>query len=468
MGPQGEKGEKGDRGEKGEDGSLEDFTISGTITLYPPESEEVPSFEATTAEGSADIQIKLPAPMRSLSAAIDPEALEPIVARAEETPPGNYVLLLPDDELFIPQLQFIEEGSDAMPIFEMVVEDDVRFLRLRLPGAEDMGLLRKIFNLLGGPQWTFEEDSPRRDFDPEQSLTMRRDYLYGADSDGRPRNDRSIPDLVYSIPELLESLLSVGFHREGYTEYPAQVPVDLTAVAPVNEAGEPDPNWEEPMQTIHSAAEWAAWELRQLDAISGAYPMKLKYINAEGEESTIEIANQAEALLELLGLSLGISSDTDVLTQVGIKSLAEGTKTQVLSLRAADFSEAIAEYLGFRMKESQRDLPLTYSPGKDSLADVLTEGRMKVRRYEFADKSQLTEVLTQLLIASQIIKSALTFPLDGLLPGERMKEDQDGITDQGDQVWAEFLQSIRDRSGITRNQQAPQPEIRDLADEGTP
>ena len=467
MGPQGEKGEKGDRGEKGEDGSIEDFTISGAITLYPAESEEVPSLEATTAEGSADIQIKLPAPMRSLSAAIDPEALEPIVARVEETPPGNYVLLLPDDELFIPQLQFIEEGSDAVPIFEMVAEDDVRYLRLRLPGAEDMGLLRRIYNLLGGPQWTFEEDSPRRDFDPEQSLTLRRDYLYGADSDGRPRNDRSIPDLVYSIPELLESLMSVGFHREGYTEYPAQVPADLTAIAPTNEAGEPDPNWEEPMQTIHSAAEWAAWELRQLDAISGAYPMKLKYINAEGEESTIEIANQAEALLEILGLSLGISSDTDILTQLGVKNLVETTKAETLALKASDFSEAIAEYMGFRIDGKAKDLPLGYTPGAETMLGILEPSRKKVRRYEFGGGPQLVEKLTQLMIAAQVIRAALAFPVDSELPGERMREDLQGVDGQSDQIWNEFLQSIRDRSGVTRNRDAPQPEIRDLADEGT-
>ena len=321
-----------------------------------------------------------------------------------------------------------------------------------------MGLLRRIFNLLGGPRWEFDEnDIPERTFDPELALTLRRDYLYNSDNNGRPQNQVARSDTVYSLPELLEGLMAVDFHRLGGTEYPAEVPVDLT-----------DDDENAPTMILHGQADFNAWQLRQMDAISGAYPMRLKYRNAEGDEEEIVIANQAEALLELLGLSLGIASDTDILTQVGIKTLAEGTKTQVLSLRAADFSEAIAEYMGFRMKEDQRDLPLTYSPGKDSLADVLTEGRMKVRRYEFADKSQLTEVLTQLLIASQIIKSALTFPLDGLLPGERMKEDQDGLTDQGDQVWAEFLQSIRDRSGITRNQQAPQPEIRDLADEGAP
>ncbi len=468
MGPPGEKGDPGDRGEKGEDGTIEDFTISGTITLYPPESEEVPSLEATTAEGSADIQIKLPAPMRSLAVAIDPDIVEPVVARVEETPPGNYVLLLPDDELFIPQLQFIEDGSDAMPIFEMVVEDDVRYLRLRLPGAEDMGLLRRIFNLLGGPQWAFDEnDNPERTINPEQWLTLRRDYLYSSDADGRPQVDRSNDDTIYSIPELVEALLAVGFHREGYTEYPAQVPIDLTVAAPTNDAGEPDPDWEEPMQAIHSAAEWAAWELRQLDAISGAYPMKLKYINAEGEESTIEIANQAEALLEILGLSLGISSDTDILTQLGVKNLVETTKAETLALKASDFSEAIAEYMGFRIDGKAKDLPLGYTPGAETMLGILEPSRKKVRRYEFGGGPQLVEKLTQLMIAAQVIRAALAFPVDSELPGERMREDLQGVDGQSDQIWNEFLQSIRDRSGVTRNRDAPQPEIRDLADEGT-
>lgn len=467
-GQKGDPGDPGPRGFPGEDGSIEDFTISGTITLYPPESEEVPSLEATTAEGSADIQIKLPAPMRSLSAAIDPEAIEPIVARVEETPPGNYVLLLPDDELFIPQLQFIEEGSNAFPAFEMVVEDDVRYLRLRLPGAEDMGLLRRIFNLLGGPQWAFDEnDIPERSINPEQWLTLRRDYLYSSDADGRPQVDRSKDDTIYSIPELVEALLAVGFHREGYTEYPAQVPIDLTAAAPTNDAGEPDPDWEEPMQTIHSAAEWAAWELRQLDAISGAYPMKLKYINAEGEESTIEIANQAEALLEILGLSLGISSDTDILTQLGVKNLVETTKAETLALKASDFSEAIAEYMGFRIDGKAKDLPLGYTPGAETMLGILEPSRKKVRRYEFGGGPQLVEKLTQLMIAAQVIRAALAFPVDSELPGERMREDLQGVDGQSDQIWNEFLQSIRDRSGVTRNRDAPQPEIRDLADEGT-
>ncbi|WP_204151914.1 collagen-like protein [Leptolyngbya sp. CCY15150] len=459
MGPPGEKGEPGDRGLPGEDGSMEDFTITGSITLYPPESEEVPSLEATTAEGSADIQIKLPAPMRSLSAAIDPEAVEPIVARTEETPPGNYVLLLPDDELFIPQLQFIEEGEDAFPIFEMVVEDDVRYLRLRLPGAEDMGLARKIFNLLGGYEWEFDEnDRPQRTINPEQLLTLRRDYLYASDGNGDAGNDHSRDDTVYTLPELLEALMAVNHHRLGASQFPIESPESLLSYTDGAD-----------LIKHHDLASFQAWFLKQFDAVVGEFPIKIEIEDSdplqEGNQvQTIELPNLSEAIAELYAIAQMSATSSDLSINFLSRLAAEVIATKNSSLITQDFVRAQADFMGFKGNSVKRKITYNFDPKHlDSLAEFLSESEAYVIGYKNDDPETLVGFLQRLLFSAGIIKAAFMRPSGQT--GQVQEQIEAMLTRDAagnDEGWDEFIQRINtSTSRFNADEQTPQPFIRD-------
>ena len=313
-------------------------------------------------------------------------------------------------------------------------------------GEEEEGanLLLRIYMILGGNIWFSNprSNSPRLLVNPESFVESRRLGIFPQDeSSSRARE-------VISLLDLIGHLDAVDRHRSGQYRLPAEVPADVT-----------DPESENDKK-IYSVLEFQEWIFRQIDAISGAYPLKIQYKNADGDESEIIFQNQAEALAELMGVLLNVSADAEILTQLGIKGISETIKTQAIAIKASDHAIANAEFLGYRIKERKRDLPLTITPGKDNLLDALKESRMKITRHEYDDSDQLPDYLKRLLMGSEIIRAVFMRRIEDFLPGEFMGEEGAAQRESADDAWTDFLNSIRDRGGVSRNPNAPIPEIR--------
>jgi hypothetical protein len=121
--------------------------------------------------------------------------------------------------------------------------------------------------------------------------------------------------------------------------------------------------------------------------------------------------------------------------------------------------------LGYRQKERKRSLPLSITPGKDSIAEILEQGTMEIRRYEFDDADQLPDYLKRHSLILGLLRAALVRPFEQELPGEGINIEQQAQRDLADETWDEFLNSLRERYGITRNPNAPEPEIRNTAED---
>jgi hypothetical protein len=308
--------------------------------------------------------------------------------------------------------------------------------------------VERIYQILGGDRW-FPGDSltPELTIAPEAAIESERSEIYpNEDSSDRDRE-------LGSLLDLLTAFQAVQRQRSGQFKFPATVPENIT-----------DPDSEDELE-LYSEMAWQEWTLRQLDAISGAYPMEMKFKDLEGNEQDIVIANQSEALLEILGILLGLSGDTDILIQVAMKNLTETIRSHVTGIQACDWAKANAEFLGYKDKEQVQDFPLSISPDETAMAKILEEGVMKIKRYTNDDDDQLPDFLKRHSLALGIIKAAITRPFEELLHGERMQEEVQTQADLDDERWAEFLETMRQRRGFTRDPNAPEPEFRETTED---
>jgi hypothetical protein len=312
----------------------------------------------------------------------------------------------------------------------------------------ELDLIPRIYSILGGESW-FSGDSQGITINPEAAIEALRENVY-PEVAGNPRSVT-----VSNLPDYLRSLLAVMRHRSGHFRYPARVPYNIGL------------SQDDPLQII-SDMDWQVWLVENLDAWFGQYPIRMKYKNADGEDRDLELYNQAETLAEMMGLLLTLSSDTDVLTELGFKATVEAIKAQTSAIQAADYGKAIADYLGFRSKASTRNLPLSINPKGTNIRDALTESTQKIQRFENVDQESLADYLKELLTGVAIVKAALYRPLNenrDELPGDRIREDLETSRDESDQEWLDFLNDVRNPTGIERNPLAPQPDVNNLSQE---
>jgi hypothetical protein len=332
---------------------------------------------------------------------------------------------------------------------KQILEAIKKALEPVLKQLEKLGYrIARVYAILGGTFWGAIDDQrlPEGRIDPENLIREARTGLYG---DGNTSSGVRVLNLI----NIITNLSAVNYQRSGFNRFPATVPKNITSNS--NET-----------VTIYDAASWQEWLFLQLDSISGNYPIKIKYKNAAGIEKNIEFLNQAEALAELIGLTMSLDVDTDILQELAFKGIAETIKGQAAAVTASDYAKANAKYLGYRHRESERDIKLSVSPGAKSIKDALKPSTKKIPSWEFAGDKDLQEVLQALVTAGEMTKASVFRPWDILnseLPGDRIKSAQEASSNQDDQAWAEFIAQIKNPPANQLDPTAPQADIRNLA-----
>jgi hypothetical protein len=237
--------------------------------------------------------------------------------------------------------------------------------------------------------------------------------------------------------ELYQQKLTEAHTVLGPDQFPASLPETLF-----------DPQ-KEGQKSLATYPDLLQWVIEQLDGLFGQFPVEINYKDANGADQKIEIQNQAEAMAEVIGLLIGIGSDTEIGVQLGMKGIVETIRSTAAATSAADYGKANAEFLGYRSKDTTSDLKLSISPGATNMKDALKESTKKIQRFEFADSADLQDYLRRLLIGVGIVKAAFYRPfngLDDLLPGDRIRQENQPATgtteSEEDRVWREFLTEV--------------------------
>lgn len=153
---------------------------------------------------------------------------------------------------------------------------------------------------------------------------------------------------------------------------------------------------------IKSLAELHLWQVRQLDATIGHYPIEIKIKDTDstkkGDQSTtITVPNLSEGIAELVGMAVSTKRDTHAGLIVGIKAMTQSGMATKISQMGLDVGLANAEFLGFELKQKVKKMPMTFTPGGNDLEDTLKEKEIEYLYYENVDKQDLMDHVRKIL-----------------------------------------------------------------------
>ncbi|MGG6293802.1 hypothetical protein ACQ4M4_05200 [Leptolyngbya sp. AN02str] len=360
------------------------------------------------------------------------------------------------------RIQFTGEGLQGIHLQLNAVQE----LLKQLAHADSRAW--RSYRILGGDEWFFEREedevNPYREYQPEQSLFYERSKRFLRDENPDDPLDRGYEENAGSLPLFLIHHLTVLYDRLGLHRFPAEVPDSLTSEENDPDTGNPK------LANIADQATFHEWQLRQLDAILGEFPIKIKYKDGEGKDQLIDLPNLAESQAEIIGLLLNVAADAEIGTQLGFSATTEAIRANMSATNSADFARAIADYLGFRYKETSRDVKLSITPGANNIRDSLKPGTLKGQKIEYDEKSDFQGDLKRLIIGTEIIKAAFYRPFRGSddeLPGEGIRKDLEvdpsDVETDSDRKWREFLEQLENPQGSwARDAGAPKPDLRNI------
>ncbi|MEH2195679.1 MAG: hypothetical protein V7K98_23975 [Nostoc sp.] len=149
---------------------------------------------------------------------------------------------------------------------------------------------------------------------------------------------------------------------------------------------------------IESLAELMFWQMQQLDALLGSFPIDITIEDIdstkEGNQTEkLSLPNVAEGIAELLGLLITTKRDTQATLITAIKAMGEAGMAKQLGIKTLDVSLANAEFLGYKLEQKEKEIPSLFTPGGANLAETLKEKNVKIITYENNDKTDLQDDL---------------------------------------------------------------------------
>jgi hypothetical protein len=305
----------------------------------------------------------------------------------------------------------------------------------------------KNYHILGGDFWENAEEGssyPLKAKLKAEPLLRERGLLQYSNLAEEDQNlTKETP--VRNLLDLIESYVSVCYHRSGFHRLPAALIESL--IKPSEDDEEPD------SVTVFDQLSYQEWTIQQLDALFGQFPIKFDYrtIDANGDEieQSLEIPNTSEALTQILGLLLASSENTDTTLNAVMRCLTEARSSANAAILAHDYAKANAEYLGYRGKQKKKDVDIAFTPGAKSLRNTLKPSQQKIIGWNFDDKESLVELIKKLIFSADIIKAALFIPFneEGNLTGDAIKDKLEQNQQLSDDEWIAFKNLINNPTG---------------------
>ncbi|MBW4425322.1 MAG: hypothetical protein KME50_12950 [Nostoc desertorum CM1-VF14] len=270
----------------------------------------------------------------------------------------------------------------------------------------------------------------------------------------------------------LRALLKLTLKRIG--SLPANVPDNFAKQNPS-------------MVSKESLAELMLWQMEQLDALSGAYPIEIEIedsdlVQAGNQKQKVSLPNQAEALAELIGMVLTVKRDTHANLITSIKAMGEAGMSKQLAVKTLDVSLANAEYLGYKLEQKKKEIPSLFTPGGKDITETLKEKNIEIITYENTDKKDLQDNLKTLLefaarwnaqnwrrVGSNAAKDLLQHLL--VKPEETTKATKENDQDDFNKFTEEIERGFIDVTGTTTDAQPwgrpykERPKIKELKNE---
>ncbi|CAO5058442.1 hypothetical protein MICAER10613_031270 [Microcystis aeruginosa] len=301
-------------------------------------------------------------------------------------------------------------------------------------------LTEKIYKILGGDIWYPEDSSdPSITLDIEEKIRSLVEFQWGLISrendehfqriqkwfkEGRitrseyeQNRKEIIPNLeLKNMIDVVSGFLSCTYFRSGFQEYPFEVIADVTN--PI-ENDQNNANEKENIKLITYQSQFEEWRFKQLDALFGQFPIKIKIedndlIKTGNEPLEIELPNLAETLAELTGKTLFNEAMLNLLVNINFRLLNEQGSTKLQGFSTNKMVEEIVDYLGFENQKVKEKIRFLYNPSYDikegeqpSFEEILKETEIDVDVEECTEKQSFEQKLDQLLFSAAIVQTAL-------------------------------------------------------------
>jgi hypothetical protein len=197
-----------------------------------------------------------------------------------------------------------------------------------------------------------------------------------------PEPPAPLPPMKKECCDELLSLIALLLKRVG--DLPAFVPDNFTKKAP---------------QIIkkESLAELMLWQAKQLDAISGKYPIEVEIQDIDpvkkGNQSiTVNLPNQAELLADMYQAVLMSKQINEALLPIVLKTLSEVGSVKLTSLATHDLAFGNADFLGWDISHTKDKVKFQFNPIAEPdapMEEMLEPTEVEVKGYENKDKKDL-------------------------------------------------------------------------------
>ena len=164
---------------------------------------------------------------------------------------------------------------------------------------------------------------------------------------------------------------------------------------------------------VNNLTELWEWYFKQFDALIGEFSIRMdvEQPNDDDDDSgatepqRLEFLNIAEVLAEMLGANLNASVNSDLIVSLLSRSLIESGQVKKLAISNSYYLQAIADYLGFEQKHFKKEIPFSFTPKAESLAQLVKEKKIPVELIRFSGKDNLQVVLLNLLQGAAVSRS---------------------------------------------------------------
>jgi hypothetical protein len=224
-----------------------------------------------------------------------------------------------------------------------------------------------------------------------------------------------------SLLKLLLSRVNKIYKTVGVDDYPVNAPQWITKD-------------NSPQIQIANLTRFISYTIKQLDAISGNYPIKIKIqdsdLTQEGDqEKTVSVPNAAEGIAEILGLLLAVRTEVSATLAAAVNGMVEAGSSKQTAFLAYEYAKANAEYLAYKGKQVERELPFSFKPNEQRLDKMMEPTTMKVKGWDNDDKNDITDAFAPLLELAAMWKAQNFRNLGAQSPIEKLRTIMKGAGD---------------------------------------
>jgi hypothetical protein len=192
----------------------------------------------------------------------------------------------------------------------------------------------------------------------------------------------------------------------GIAKFPGQLPA--TIIQEVAKEGEAPA--EPPQVPIADFVDLLDWQFRRDDERWGQWEIQINVkdgdLTKEGDQGKqIKFPNLAESIAELEGQMLSVMANVDALVAITTKNLVESGMARQEAIKGYLAAKAIIKYMAFKSTEVDFLVPMTFTPGAETISALIQESEGHVKGTDYVEKETLRDILLDLLQAAAVTRA---------------------------------------------------------------